>query len=153
MQYEGNMSDPFDVKRGVKQGCVLAPTLFGTFFPMLLKHAFGTATEGMYLHTRSDGRLFNLARLRAMTKVCEITVRDLLFADDAAVTTHTVQELQMLIDRFSQAWKGFGLIISLKKTNVLVQGVETPPVTTIDNYVLGVVHQSTYLGSTITKNL
>ena len=77
-------------------------------FFLLLKHAFWTATEGLYLHTRSDGRLFNLARLRAKTKVCKITVRDLLFADDAAVTTHTIQDLQILMDRFSEPCKDFG---------------------------------------------
>ena len=46
VQYEGSMSEPFDVKSGVKQGCVLAPTLFSIFFSIVLKHAFGTSTEG-----------------------------------------------------------------------------------------------------------
>ena len=59
----------------------------------MLKHAVGTATEGVYLRTRSDGRLFNLTRLKAKTKVREAVIRDMLFADDAAVTTHTQQEL------------------------------------------------------------
>lgn len=153
IQFEGDMSDPFNIKSGVKQGCVLAPTLFGTFFSLLLKHAFGTATEGIYLRTRSDGRLFNLARLKAKTKVRETIIRDMLFADDAAVTSHTEQGLQMLMDRFSVACRDFGLTISLKKTNVLCQDAATPPVITIDNYELEVVHQFTYLGSTITDNL
>ena len=101
------MSEPFDIKSGVKQGCVLAPTLFSIFFSMVLKHAFGTSTEGVYLHTRSDGRLFNLPRLRAKTKIREVLIRDLLFADDAAVTSHTEQDLQCLMDRLSQACKDF----------------------------------------------
>lgn len=36
---------------------------------------------------------------------------------------------------------------------MLVQGVGTAPVITIDNYDLEVVHQLTYLGSTINDNL
>lgn len=52
VQYDGSMSELFDIKSGVKQGCVLAPTLFGIFFLLLLKRAFGTATEGLYLHAR-----------------------------------------------------------------------------------------------------
>ena len=44
IEYEGSMSEPFDIKSGLKQGCVLAPTLFGIFFSLLLKHAFGTST-------------------------------------------------------------------------------------------------------------
>ena len=48
----------------------------------------------------------------------------MLFADDAAVATHTQEELQSLMDCFSQACKDFGLTISLKKTNVLGQDTE-----------------------------
>ena len=153
VQFNGSTSEPLSILSGVKQGCVLAPTLFGIFFALLLKHAFGSTTEGIYLRTRSDGRLFNLARLRAKTKVREVLIRDMLFADDAAVATHTQRELQSLMDRFSQACKDFGLTISLKKTNVLGQSTETPPSITIDDYELDAVHQFTYLGSTITDNL
>ena len=120
---------------------------------LLLKHAFGTSKEGIYLHTRSDGRLFNLACLRAKTKVHEALIRDMLFADDAAIGSHTQQELQSLMDCFSQACKNFGLTISLKKTNVLGQGIETPPTITINDYELDVVCHFTYLGSTVTDTL
>ena len=115
----------------------------------------GSATEGIYPRTRSDGRLFNLARLEAKTKVREALIRDMLFADDAAVAAHTWQELQSLMNRFSQVCKDVGLTISLKKTNVLGQDRPSPPAPgiTIDNYELDVVHQFTYLGFTITANL
>ena len=86
--YDGATSDPFNILKCVKQGCVLAPTLFGIFFATLLKHYFGESTEGIYLRTRSDGNLLKLSRLRVNTKVHEKYVRDLLFADDAAITTH-----------------------------------------------------------------
>ena len=69
VQFNGNLSKLFDVRSGVKQGCVLAPILSGIFFVLLLRHAFSTAQEGIHLRTRSDGKLFNLARLRARTKV------------------------------------------------------------------------------------
>ena len=153
VQFNGSTSEPFNICSGVKQGCVLAPTLFGIFFAMLPKHAFGTSREGIYLCTRSDGRLFNLARLRTKTKVREALIRDMLFADDAAVASHTQRGLQSLMDRFSQACKDFGLTISLKNANVLGQGTESPPIITIDEYELDAVHQFTHLGSTITDNL
>ena len=121
MQFNGSFSEPIENRSGVKQGCFIAPMLFGTFFGLLLKHAFDTTTEGIYLRTRSDGRLFNLARLGANTKVTEVLIRDMLFADDAAVATHTQEELQSLMDCFSKACKDFGLTISLKETSVLGQ--------------------------------
>lgn len=45
------------------------------------------------MHTRSDGRFFNITKLRAKTKVHEIIIRNMLFADDTAVTSHTEQLL------------------------------------------------------------
>ena len=153
VQFNGSSSEPFEIRSGVKQGCVLAPTLFGIFFGLLLKHAFDTTTKGIYHRTRSDGRLFNLSRLRANTKVREVLIRDMLFADDAAVVANTQEEHQSLMDCFSQACKDFGLSISLKKTDVLGQDTEAPPVITIEDYELDAVCQFTYLGSTITANL
>jgi hypothetical protein len=44
------------------------------------------------------------------------------------------------------------LTISLKKTEVMGQNVDKPPKITISNYVLEVIHQFTYLGTTITDN-
>ena len=144
VQFNGSSSRPFDIRSGFQQWCVLAPTLFGIFFALLLRHTFGTASEGICLQTRSDGRLFNLGHLRAKTKVHETLIRDMLFADDAAANTQTQQELQALMDR---------LTISLKKTIILGQDTMELPAITIDDYELNVVEQFTYLGSTITDNL
>ncbi|XP_029911832.1 uncharacterized protein LOC115362151 [Myripristis murdjan] len=58
---EGETSEAFLIRSSVKQGCVLAPTLFGIFFSVLLSAAFGSYPEGVYLHTRADGKLYNLA--------------------------------------------------------------------------------------------
>ena len=94
----GSSSEQFKIRSGVKQGCVLAPTVFGIFFALLLKRAFDKTTEGIYFRTRSDGRLFNLVRLRAKTKVRKDLISDMLFADDAADATHTQEELQSLMN-------------------------------------------------------
>ena len=68
VQFDGSTSESFPILSGVKQGCVLAPTLFGIFFSVVLNHAFRNNEYGVYLHTRSDGRLFNIRRLKAETK-------------------------------------------------------------------------------------
>ena len=151
--FNGATSDPFPINSGVKQGCVLAPTLFGIFFSMLLFHAFKDNEDGIYLHTRSDGKLYNLARLRAKTKVRHVTIREVLFADDAAMATHTEEALQRLIDRFALACDDFGLTISIKKTEVMGQGTTAPPSIRIGSQVLNAVERFQYLGSTISSNL
>ena len=51
------------------------------------------------LHTYNiRGNLFNLARLRAKTKVRHVVIREMIFADDAALVTHRIENLQQLMD-------------------------------------------------------
>ena len=127
IQYDGSVSDSFENKNGVKQGCVLAPTLFGIFFSMRLKHAFNSSTTGIKLYTRTDGHLFNPSNLRAKRNLKIVTIRDLLFADNAALVAHSAQDLQLLLNQFSSACSDFGLTISLKKTKFLSQETNILP--------------------------
>ena len=151
--FDGSPSAAFNIRSGVKQGCVLAPTLFGIFFAVMLKHAFGPAAEGIYLRTRTDGKLFNLSRLRAKTKVQLRCLRDFLFADDAAVTAHSAEDLQQLLTRFSDACQDFRLTISLKKTQVMGQDTDSAPAISINDHELDVTHDFVYLGSAIPDTL
>ena len=152
MQYDGNRSGAFDINSGVKQGCVLAPTLFNIFFSVLLNHAFKSFEEGILIRSRSDGKLFNPVRLRAKTKVCKVAIRDLLFADDVALVAHSAEKLQLLLNQFSDACEAFRLTISLKKTKVMCQANAATPAVTIKDYTLEAVTQFTYLGSTTSNN-
>ncbi|XP_029938455.1 NLR family CARD domain-containing protein 3-like [Salarias fasciatus] len=102
---------------------------------------------------RSDGGLFNLARLKAKTKVRSVLIRELLFADDAGLAAHTEEALQRLINCFADACSEFGLTISLKKTKVMGQDVSSAPSINIGDHTLEVVDKFTYLGSIISSNL
>ena len=89
------------------------------------------------LHTRPDGKLFSLSRLRAKTKAREVLVRDMLSADDdAALVAHSLEQLQRLMDGFSRASLSFGLTISLKKTKAMAKGAEPAPRISISDYWL-----------------
>lgn len=48
----------FPINSGAKQGCVLAPMLFGIFFSLLLSKALSTSQDGIFIHPRNDGKLF-----------------------------------------------------------------------------------------------
>ena len=67
---------------------------------MLLKRYFGSLFIGINLNTRTDVRFFNLARLITKRKLKNITLSDLLFADDAALVTHYAEDLLKLLSQF-----------------------------------------------------
>lgn len=82
---------------------------------------------GIYLHTHSTGKLFNLARLQAKRKVCHVLICELLYPDDAAFVTCSEEDLQQLCTSFASACKEFGMWISLKNTVVLAQPATLQP--------------------------
>ena len=91
------------INRSLKQGCVLATTLFNILFPVLLKHAFKATEDGILLRTRSDSKLLNPSRLRAKNKVRKVILRDFLFADDAALVAHSAEKIQSLLNQLVHA--------------------------------------------------
>ncbi|KAL8591100.1 hypothetical protein ACOMHN_058753 [Nucella lapillus] len=112
-------SQPFNISNGVKQGCVLAPVLFNLFLTCVLNHAVRDIQDGVYLKYRMDGSLFDLRYLNAKTKKTERTILEALFADDCALMAHTESALQHTVDKFAEAYRLFGLTISLGKTERL----------------------------------
>ena len=151
----GCENDEFPVTNGVKQGCVLAPTLFSFIFSMMLLSAFKESDPGIQITYRTDKGIFNTQRLKAKTKVTSALVRDLLYADDCAIVAHSEEDLQQLTTSLSEATKRFGLTISIKKTEVLFQPAKTSssslPNIQIDGKVLNNVDSFTYLGSTLSS--
>ena len=158
VRHGNDLSQPFHISNGVKQGCVLAPTLFSIFFSMMLEEAMKDLDkdEGVYIRFRTDGSLFNLRRLQAHTKTTQRLIRELLFADDAALVTHTERALQRLTSCFAAACELFGLAVSIKKTEVLHQPAplssSQPPSITINGTPLKTVQQFCYLGSIISTD-
>ena len=149
----GDASDPFPVSNGVKQGCVLVPTLFSLLFAQMLSAALSQTEAGVKIHYRTDGDFFNLRRLKSYTKVTRAIVHDFLFADDCALAAHSEVDLQELADCFATAAKSFGLTVSIKKTEVLRQltsnTARPPPNITMDGNALKNVDTFKYLGSRI----
>ncbi|CAG9128775.1 unnamed protein product [Plutella xylostella] len=151
--FDGEESGPFNVNRGVRQGCVLASTLFGIFFSVLLLVAFKNCDVGVHLHTRKDGRLFNINLLRSKRNRLDLLARELLYADDAALVANTEGDLQELITKFNSACKLFGMTVNSRKTVVMVQGTDYMPQIMLGEDTLQIVDDFCYLGSTTTNKL
>ena len=63
--------------------------------------------------------LFNVAHFRAKTMSSRILMIEMLFADDSTLDAHAAEEMQKIVDAFYNPLKKFGLIINIKKTEVL----------------------------------
>ena len=70
----------------------------------------------VFIRSRSDRKLFNLARLRARTKTRTKLITELLFADDTALIAHDPAKMQQMVDVFSETTKKLGLQINIGKT-------------------------------------
>ena len=113
--------------------------------------------NGVYITTRSDGKLFNLARLKARTKTRRELLTELLFADDTALIAHDQEQMQSMVDIFAGTARRIGLEINTQKTEVLYQPSPTntnpdTPTIVVNGEALKVVSSFKYLGSTVTED-
>ena len=156
VKLKGELSDQFQVNNGVKQGCVLAPTLFSIFLSVVLQHAFHDCNKGVWIQSRPGADLFNVNQYKSATKTRKILVRELMFADDTAFVAHSHDDAQEIVSRFAKSAQAFGLRINIKKTEMLYQPVpglhdDGLPIY-IDNEELASVQKFKYLGSTVMSN-
>ena len=104
-------SEFFEVKVGVKQGCVLAPVLFNILLSAItsLLHRVIVNEDGVHVEYRLDGSLFNIRRLQAHTRTKTRQICELQCADDCAVLAHSPDSMQHALNTISSLYHFFGL--------------------------------------------
>ena len=112
---------------GAKQGCVPAQTLFSMMFSAMLSAAFQDGDNGIPIRYRFDGKLFNLRRLQAKSKVQTEMLDEFLFGDDMAKGAPTEKKMQKGVDQVSDSCDSYGLTISIKKTEVVYHSAPGKP--------------------------
>ena len=121
VQNDGEFSEPFKLTNGVKQGCVMTPTLFSMMFSAMLVDAFQDSDTGFPIRYRFDGNIINLRRLQAKTKVQTDVLDELLYADVMDKNASSQAKTQRSMDQVSQSCDDYDLTISSKKTEVVHQ--------------------------------
>ena len=106
---------------------------------------------------RFHGKLLNLRRVRAKTKISRKVMKEFQYVNDNAVTTQAAENLQSVLDASRFAYKQFGLRINAKKTQVLYQHspkdeVKTPSSICLEDTPLENVENFSYLGSTVSSS-
>ena len=113
----GKTSEMFPVSVGVKQGCVLAPTLFNLYFDTVIRLAITnhTPAAGLCLSYLLDADLVENRRKLSS----EVTVADLEYADDMALISDSYEDLTTFIESLDSVCHHVGLTINCKKTKLL----------------------------------
>jgi len=153
----GLLSDPFDVNGGVKQGCILTPVIFNLFLvavTLLFQNGI-SESDGSPLSYRLDGNLFNLHHFQVQTHVSTDYVFDVQYAGATAIPSHTALGLQNNLSVLAEAYKRAGLVVNVKKTEVLahIHGPQPsqPSHFSVDGSTLLNTEQFTYLGTILTS--
>ena len=120
----------FDVKTGVRQGCVMSAVLFNLVIDWVMRKTTEDTSRGI--------------RWTLFSKL-----EDLDFADDLALLSHTHQHIQEKTDRLSKFGGQVGLRISTKKTETMALNVTTPLSVRVNTTDIQHADKFTYLGSII----
>ena len=130
--HNGEMTVPFEVKTGVRQGCLLSPFLFILAIDWMMREVTAGRQNGIQwtLWTQLD---------------------DLDYADDVALLSHTQSQMQRKTNELNSTANRLGLSVNAEKTKVLKvkSDAETPinlngsPLEEVDSFV--------YLGSIIDR--
>ena len=114
----GKLSDKFSVTSGIRQGCVLAPTLFYFYFDVAIRMALGEHCQqgsGIRVVYLLDADLVGNRKILKL----ETLVTDLEYADNMALLANNWSDLTAMLDSLSTCCKKLGLTISCIKTKSL----------------------------------
>ena len=130
---DNNLTPWIEIKRGVRQGCVMSPDLFSVYGEIIMRSINGM--EGI----RIGGENINNIR----------------FADDTVIIADSEEKLQALLDTVKRESENMGLKINIKKTEVVVTSKDQEPPNCnilIDGSRVKQSSSFVYLGSTITQD-
>ena len=133
-----NLSECFDVENGVKQGCILSPSLFAMYIDDLVEQL----------------------RVKNAWTVCgECMVSSLLYADDIVLVAPDKESLEVLI-KVVEEWCGrWRMNLNIAKTKILHFRKKSKNKTrsdhcfTFNSEVIEYVEQYKYLGLVLTEHL
>nr|VZI43728.1 unnamed protein product [Spirometra erinaceieuropaei] len=153
----GHVSEAFAVTTRVKQGCVLASTLFTLMFSVMLMNVHRDERPGIRIAYRTDGRLVNQWQTYFQSRVSAASFHELLFVVDCALNATSEGEMQRSMDIFAVACDNFDLVINTEKTAFLHQSspdaTYVPPQINVNDAQLKAVDNFAYLSSTLSLTI
>nr|KAG5707615.1 hypothetical protein BaRGS_030997 [Batillaria attramentaria] len=121
-----------EISSGVRQGCLLSPLLFLVELDWVTRTAYASSKKGI--------------QWTLMTKL-----EDLEFADDLALLSHRLQDMQDKVTALETTAQRVGLKISQEKTKLLRTNNQQEAPVTISGKAVEDVSEFVYLGSKMSQ--
>ena len=150
VRVRSGLSDAFEVKNGLRQGCTLALILFNIYFDAMVacwqNVCAGAGIDVLFKHGRNL-----LADRTAKSKLEVVKATETQFADDVALYSSSRSNFEMAARKFVEVAKKWGLTVSTQKTKGIVMGEEVCDrdmgSVHVDGGEIEMVDCFTYLGS------
>jgi len=127
---EEGYSEFFDIRSGVRQGCILSPFFFIILVDFMMRKATKDDTHGIKWSTHSK-------------------LSDLDFADDIALIDTSIPSMQELTDNVISVGNQIGLRINVDKTEYMLVNIDDVQPILINAKPLKLTESVNYLGSVI----
>ena len=124
-------TDWFQIRKGVRQGCILSPCLFNLYAEYTMQNA-------------------GLDEAQAGIKTAGRNINNLRYADDTTLMVENKEELKSLLMKMKEKNEKAGLKLNIQKTKIMASG----PITSwqIDGETMETVTDFIFLNSKITAD-
>ena len=124
-------TDWFQIGKGVRQGCILSPSLFNLYVEYIMRNT-------------------GLVETQAGIKIARRNISDLRHADDTTLMAESEEELKSLLMKVKEDNEKVGLKIKIQKTKIMASS----PITSwqIDGETMATVTDFIFLDSKITTD-
>ena len=124
-------TDWFQIRKGVRQGCILLPCLFNLYAEYIMKNA-------------------GMEEVQARIKIAGRNINNLIYTDDTTLMAESEESLKSLLTKVKQESEKVGLKLNIQKAKIMASG----PITSweIDGETVETVSDYFFLDSKITTD-
>ena len=97
------MTEWFQIRKGVRQSCILSPCLFNFYAEYIMRNA-------------------RLDEAQAGIKIAGRNISNLRYADDTILMSESEEELKSLLMKVKEECENFGLNLNIQKIKIMAPG-------------------------------